>query len=158
MLTNNLVYNTTCYQRGHLKVLKEATFELSFALLIRPKMPGPVTSGLIKCSLKGPVAWSHWFTLWCCTAFIHTNKMSQFKMWLLACADALRPSQQFLSHVGNISCFLRVEPAECKRRIKKLAQRHNTVSPFDLILYSPVKKNQSCLDGPSSVEPVLSRG
>ena len=30
MLTNNLVYNTTCV---HLKVLKETTFELSFVLL-----------------------------------------------------------------------------------------------------------------------------
>ena len=29
---NNLIYNTTCSQRGHLKVPKETTFGLSFAL------------------------------------------------------------------------------------------------------------------------------
>ena len=38
------------------------------------------------------------------------------------CVDALRPSQQFFSHVGMISCF-----PDLKQWIKCLAQWHNTV-------------------------------
>ena len=57
------------------------------------------------------------------SAFLHRLSI------LFVCFDALRPSQQFLSHVGTISCLpelIQYQADNC------LAQVHKTVTPLRL--------------------------
>ena len=52
-------------------------------------------------------------------AFYGQGQMECEEVFFVCCVDALRPSQQFFSHVGTISCL-----PLCSLRMKSLARGH----------------------------------